>query len=312
MIRLLRQNLAFTAAVVILVVAGKASAQTPVTQALPQESGQRADDGRSNDYCSRNLGTWFYCETEPVEADADVADSQEPGGAAADLAAAETFKKEMEDARIVAVWNPTDENVRRYYAYQQVTMQKSGLFADMARRMIWSDPSLDYTLQRPISASAKSEWSEARTTDRDLFFRGIFDQIGIFYVYRGSCGPCRVASPIVRQFGQRYGFVIKPISADGAGNPEFPDAAADRGQLKAWGITDPVTPAYLIFQKPSLDARGLDRGVVITVSDGKQIHLRSCQNPKGCLTYLGAGVLSVDEMADRLFVTLATRPGEDF
>ena len=40
------------------------------------------------------------------------------------------------------------------------------------------------------------------------------------------------------------------------------------------------------------------------------IHLRD--GVEGCLTYLGAGVLSVDELADRLFVTLATQPGQDF
>ncbi len=73
-----------------------------------------------------------------------------------------------------------------------------------------------------------------------------------------------------------------------------------------------MTPAYLIYQKPSLDAQGNAKPISITVSDGKTISLRPCQNPKGCLTYLGAGVLSVDELADRLFVTLATEAGKDF
>ena len=270
------------------------------------------DNGHGDDYCSRRLGTWFYCETPPPDPSETPQTKPVPTADDADAAAADKFKADMERARLIAVWNPTEANIRRFYLFQQETMSKSGLFADTVRRLVWSDPSLDYTLERPISDAAKTAWEDGRTTDRDLFFRGAYDQIGLFYVYRGDCAPCRAASPIVREFGQRYGIVIKPISTDGAPNPEFADYATDRGQLKAWGITSPVTPAYLIYQKPSLDTQGRVKPVSITVSDGKQIALRTCENPKGCLTYLGAGVLSVDELADRLFVILGTEPGKDF
>lgn len=290
----------------------QAQTNLPV-QTSPASAGPQAEPGPGSDYCARQLGTWFYCDTDPDQVRSPNANPGSPVSSdEADMAAAEKFKADMEHARLVAVWNPTEENIRRYYAFQQETMNKSGLFADTVRRLIWSDPSLDYTLQRPISTAAKTEWVDTRNTDRDLFFRGAYDQIGLFYIYRGSCGPCRVASPIVREFGQRFGVVVKPISTDGAPNPEFPDFVADRGQLKAWGITDPVTPAYLIYQKPSLDARGNMRPLSITVTDGKQITLRPCASPKGCLTYVGAGLLTVDELADRLFVTLATQPGKDF
>lgn len=275
--------------------------------AQPSPASTHAVQANQSDYCQRALGTWFYCErpTDPAS-DAPVPKTASAEDAA--VAEASAFKAEMERRRLIAVWNPTEDNVRRYYQFQQVTMQKSGTFADVARRLIWSDPSLDYTLQRPISVAGKSQWADARSRDRDLFFRGVYEQVGIFYVYRGKCAPCRVASPIIRQFGQRYGFSVKAISADGAPNPEFSDWVSDRGQLKAWGITDPVTPAYLIYQAPSTTARPM----AIPVSDGRTVELRPCTSPKGCLTYLGAGMLAVEEIADRLFVTLATRPGEDF
>lgn len=298
-------------AIVVLAAPGPVAAQ----QSTIQTAAQAPDTGHANSYCDRNLGTWFYCHDDETAPETQ-APEQMPAGAARaddqDMAAAEKFKADMERARLIAVWNPTDENVRRYYAFEQQTMAKSGTFADVARRMVWSDPNLDYTLQRPIGDAAKTEWVDTRNTDRDLFFRGIYDQIGIFYIYRGSCAPCRAASPIVRAFGQRFGVKIKPISTDGAPNPEFADFVVDRGQLKAWGITQPVTPAYMIFQKPSLDAAGRARPTTVTVSDGKVFTLRPCENPKGCLTYLGAGILSVDELADRLFITLATQPGQDF
>lgn len=293
----------------VAVQAQSSMAPTPAASS----SAQKAEEGHGSDYCTRQLGTWFYCDADqPSPQPPDAPGATPQSNDEADMAAAEKFKADMEKARLIAVWHPTEDNIRRYYAFQQQTMSKSGMFADTVRRLVWSDPSLDYTLQRPISAAAKTEWVDTRNTDRDLFFRGAYDQIGLFYIYRGSCGPCRVSSPIVREFGQRFGVVVKPISTDGAPNAEFPNFVADHGQLKAWGIAEPVTPAYLIYQKPSLDAQGNAKPISITVSDGKTISLRPCQNPKGCLTYLGAGVLSVDELADRLFVTLATEAGKDF
>ncbi|ADU15407.1 conjugal transfer protein TraF [Asticcacaulis excentricus] len=268
------------------------------------------------DYCERRLGQWFYCEVpvapKPKPRAKGTAKRDDAPAKHPDLVAAEQFKKDMEEARLIAVWNPSAENIQRYYAYQQMVLEKGGTFADTWRRMVWENPDKDYTLQRPINTAGKAEWLQARNTDRDLFFRAAYDQIGIFYVYRGDCGPCRVASPIVRAFATRYGISVRAISADGGANPHFPDAQIDKGQLKAWGLTSAVTPAYMIFQKPTTTGKDGIKPVSFRVTDGKTITLRPCRNPKGCLTYMGAGVLSVDELADRLFVTLATEPGKDF
>lgn len=274
-----------------------------------------ASAATQTDYCERRLGQWFYCETPvaPPEPKQKPKDGTSAGPQHhPDLVAAEQFKKDMEEARLIAVWNPSAENIQRYYAYQQLVLEKGGTFADTWRRMIWENPDMDYTLKRPINAAGKAEWLQARSTDRDLFFRAAYEQIGIFYIYRGDCGPCRVASPIVKEFAARYGVSVRAISADGGANAHFPDAQVDKGQLKAWGLTSGVTPAYMIFQKPTASDRGVLKPVKFKVTDGKVFSLRPCRNPKGCLTYLGAGVLSVDELADRLFVTLATQPGQDF
>lgn len=296
--------------IVSLLVPALVSAQT--VEAIDPSPVEQTD---RSDYCDRRLGQWFYCEV-PVapkpKPRTKTAPSNDTAPKHPDLIAAEQFKKDMEDARLIAVWNPSSENIQRYYAYQQMVLEKGGTFADTWRRMVWENPDKDYTLQRPINTAGKAEWLQARNTDRDLFFRAAYDQIGIFYVYRGDCGPCRVASPIVREFATRYGISVRAISADGGANPHFPDAQIDKGQLKAWGLTSAVTPAYMIFQKPTAAGKGGVKPVSIRVTDGKTISLRPCSNPKGCLTYMGAGVLSVDELADRLFVTLATEPGKDF
>lgn len=288
--------------------------QSPTAEpTLPR--GQAPERSSAQDYCDRNLGKWFYCETpEPdpeVETPAQKADTPKSQDDS-DADAAAKFKADMEKARQVAVWNPTEENLKRYFAFQKVTLDKAGLFADNWRRMIWADPSMDYNLVRPVSDLGKSEWMDERNGDRDLFFRRISAEVGIYYVFRESCGPCRVQGPIMYNFNQRYGINIHAISTDGSKSALFPDAKPDQGQLAAWGINNKVTPAYLIFQRSNLGADGQVHPIDVTVSDGKVIHLRPCPNPNGCLNYVGAGILSVDDLADRLFVVLGTESGKDF
>jgi len=131
-------------------------------------------------------------------------------------------------------------------------------------------------------------------------------------VYRGSCGACTIASPIVRAFADRYGVSVRAVSADGAPNQHFPNAVRDQGQLAAWGVRQ-TTPALLFFQASDVDARtGQIRPRRIRGSNGQMIELLPCTKPQGCLTYAGAGVMALDDIAERLFVLLSKEPGTDF
>ena len=268
-----------------------------------------APSGSAADYCARDLGAWFYCNRPqpPVEEKAAREGEAMKVDKPAEILELEAFQKKVEEARQVAVWAPTQENVRRFYLLQKTALDRSGLFADQWRRLIWTNPELDYTLKRPVSEIGKRAWEDERLYDREVFLKGFAADLGIFYVFRESCGACRVFSPIVKAFSTRYTVSVKAISADGGRNPDFEEVLVDRGQLKAWGFASPATPALLIFQRPTKGA-----APAIKVSNGKTLRLRACDKPKGCLTYLGAGVLSVEDIAERMFVLLATEPGQDF
>jgi len=260
------------------------------------------------DYCARDLGAWFYCARPQPPKDEKAA--REEGALRVDkpteILELEAFQKEVDEARQIAVWAPTEENVRRFYLLQKTALERGGLFADQWRRLVWTNPELDYTLKRPVSEIGKRAWQDERLYDRELFLKAVGPQLGLFYVFRESCAACRIFSPIVKAFSGRYQVSVKAISADGGRNPDFHDVVVDRGQLKAWGFSSPATPALLIFQKPTRSA------VAVKVSNGKTVTLRPCGKPKGCLTYLGAGVMSVEDIAERMFVLLATQPGQDF
>ncbi len=266
------------------------------------------------EYCSRDLGQWFYCE-RPVAEERTPADPVRPPATVAvapELAELEQFQKELEEARNIATWRPSPETVERYYRLQQVALDKGGLFADYYRRLVWTNPELDYTVKRPVVEVAKHGWTDDRLADRDRFLRAVSDKVGLFYVYRGSCGPCTIASPIVKGFSDRYGMNVQAISADGAPNPHFPGARRDQGQLQQWGVRQ-MTPSLLFFQSSDVDPRtGEVKPRRIRGANGEMLELLPCRKREGCLTYAGAGVMSLEDIAERLFVLLSKEPGTDF
>lgn len=283
-----------------------AFAATGAAQAVPAAAEQQED------YCGRSLGTWFYCE-RPVRAPA--AKGQQapapPPAPATEAQEMEAFQKALEEAQATAVWDPRPENIRRYYELQEVALSKATLFQDNWKRMIWENPELDYTLKRPVSTLGKRVWQDDREGDRDLFLRGVSEHVGLFYIFRGDCSNCRVASPIVKSFSVRYGVPVTAVSGDGAGNAHFEKVVRDQGQLQAWGV-GPITPALMIFQKPDAIVGGKLQQTQVRLAGNRTVKLRSCRQAKGCLTYIGAGVMSVDDIAERLFVLLAFEPGQDY
>jgi len=279
----------------------------------------RADDTAkpapaAPDYCARDLGTWFYC-VRPEEPEAAPVATPKPklDETAKQIADFDKFKADLEKAQKIAVWDPTPENVERFYRMQRAALNQSSLFSDQYRRLVWARPDLDYTLKRPVSELGKRQWSDQRASDRELFLQKVSGEIGLFYVYRGTCGPCRVFSPIMRSFADRYAVTVKGISTDGAANDYIPSSFPDRGQLHAWGFDNPTTPSVLLYQSSSLDPRtGEQRDLKVRLGDDRVVRIQPCLKPQGCLSYLGAGVMAQDDIAERIYVLLATELGEDY
>jgi conjugal transfer pilus assembly protein TraF len=312
---------AVTAAGVWFALSSAASAQTGPTDTPPTAGASIQTEAAvaapppadAATYCGRRLGSWFYCDAEQTapapSADAPAARRVTPP----EIAELEAYQKALDQAGRTASWNPTPANVERYIRLQKVSLDKGSLFSDLWRRVVWNNPDLDYTVQRPTGAVAKNEFDAERQSDRDLFLRGVSPDVGVFYIYSGVCGPCRIASPIIKAFSDRYGVPVKVISTDGAPNPVFGPTLPDRGQLKAWGIEQQVTPALLIFQSPTPTGRnGQAAPRTVATVEGRTLQLRPCLQPRGCLTYLGAGVMSVEDIAERFFVLLSKDPGTDY
>jgi len=231
-------------------------------------------------YCKeRRLGTWFYC-TKPKEAPKTrAAVPQSP--ARERLAAIGT---QLEELKARAILEPSAENVTAYVRFQREQLDRSSMFADVWQRALWQDPGLDYTLQRPVSTLGKRAWIDERKSDRDRVMGSLSQRYGVFYFFASSCGACDIFSPILKAVSDKYGLAVLAVSMDGGPSATFPGYMVDTGQYEKLGMgTERQVPALVLFD--SVTKQPLP---------------------------IGYGILSQDEIMDRVFQLTQVRVGSDF
>jgi len=224
---------------------------------------------------------WFWYETPPPPPEKL---KEKPKAAAPSLredpqAALRAYQKRLEDARALAVMDPKPENVRAYMILQYEAMERAGKFADAWRRVVWSSPELDATLLYPVSSVGVQTQRHIKRMGREQAISMIAKTDGLFFFFKGSCPYCHTQAPILRNFADRYGLSIVPISMDGSTLPEFPNARLDIGWAKELGVS--VTPALYM------------------------VNPRTRQ-----IIPLGFGVLTEDEIADRIYIIAMRRLGD--
>ena len=177
----------------------------------------------------------------------------------------------------------TPENVTAYIRFQRAQLDRASLFSDVWQRAIWQDPELDYTLERPVGALAKKQWQDARAADRDAVMARLSERYGLFYFFAQTCGACEVMSPIVRSVADRWHITVRAISTDGGPSRHFPDYKVESGQRPRMGLEPGITPALVLWD--SVARRPIP---------------------------IGYGVLSADELQDRIYLLTSKEAGHDY
>ena len=109
------------------------------------------------------------------------------------------------------------------------------------------------------------------TTIGEAAIREVSKDHAIFFFFRGDCPYCHAYAPILEQFASRFGFTVVAISLDGGAVPQFPAPRADNGISRSLGVSQ--VPATFLAQPFS-----------------------------GTITPLGFGVLSTDQLINRVAV----------
>ena len=252
--------------------------------ARAQESSGPEDRAQSSAldafYCGeRRLGQWFYCErSKPTRTEPQTA---VPIASAADRMAAIT--RQLDELKARAILEPSEENVVAYVRFQREQLDRASTFSDVWQRALWQNPDLDYTLQRPVSTVGKRAWLDNRKADRDAVLSALGQRYGLFYFYAQSCGACELFSPILRSVADSHRMAVMAVSMDGGPSRDFPNYVVDSGQRARMGVAGNETPALVLFD--TMTRRTIP---------------------------VGYGILSADEIMDRIFALTNTKVGSDF
>jgi conjugal transfer pilus assembly protein TraF len=258
-----------------------------ILTALPQPAGAQdkpfveTGDAQDSFYCEeRRLGYWFYCrKEEPAHAEDEQAAAAGPSA----VEQLDAVTAELRELKARAIIDPTPANVTAYIRFQRRQLDQAALFSDVWQRAIWQDPDLDYTLQRPVSTLGKRQWQDNRKAERDAAMRGLSQRYGLFYFFAQSCAACEVMSPIVRSVTTTWGITVRAISTDGGPSRHFPNYTVETNQRARMGLEPKVTPAVVLWDAAK------SRAIPI-----------------------GYGVMSADELQDRIYLLTTKEAGHDY
>jgi len=256
-------------------------AATPLMGQEVSASRDAVEQDRPDDfYCGeRKLGQWFYC-AKPKPQPQAVQPSSPPQSAAERIA---SISKQLDELKAKAILDPTDENVIAYVRFQREQLDRASTFSDVWQRALWQNPDLDYTLQRPVSTVGKRAWLDNRKADRDSVLTNLGQRYGLFYFFAQSCGACELFSPILRWVTDSHRMAVMAVSMDGGPSREFPNYVVDSGQRARMGLQGNETPALVLFD--TMTRRTIP---------------------------VGYGILSADEIMDRIFMLTNTKVGSDY
>lgn len=226
--------------------------------------------------CDATKFNW-YCELEDPE-DKPAPPRQKTKAEAA-LDNLKVWRKEIEEKRALSIMEPTPENVKSYIVAQEKLLSNASLYSDVWRRVIWQNPDVNYELKRPYNNAAISTYTKERTQVTNKTMADLNKEWGIFFFFRSDCPYCHRMSSTMRFIQEHYGVTVLAISLDGGTLPDFPNAKMDNGMAETPGVTQ--VPAYVLGN----------------VKQKKMVPI-------------GTGMVSADDMVDRIYVLTKTKPGD--
>lgn len=120
----------------------------------------------------------------------------------------------------VATDNPTPDNVERYFLLQKLAMDKSEIFAEVAKMVTTGHPELDEGRRRPRQDTfAKALEEEAESRKREVL-TDFFQTNALVMFMDRNCSSCALMAENFFRMQQTHGLVWQSVSMDGTLLPE--------------------------------------------------------------------------------------------
>lgn len=243
-----------------------------------------ADWYQQDIWADPNRGFYWYPTEKPVQPPEEKKEPPPKQARIQDLPSVEAIQKELDRLRDTALLQPTESNVLTYLQAQEWVMSQSSMFADVARRVAWQNPSVDGNVRQPIATYAATNQRERLQGQREQTFQQLAKTHGLVLFVRGDCQFCHDMGPVIRSLSDTYGFDVVPVTLDGGGVPGYPRPRPDNGISKFVSRGEGVRTVPALY---------------LVANDQKSV------------TFIGSGALAAEEVMERIRVLATTNPGEE-
>lgn len=249
------------------------------------------------DMCDdRDTSGWsFYCrppvepEEEPVtEAPAPPPPAPTPEPVEREMTYTEqmmAYRALIDETKHRAILEPTRANVLAYMEINKQIGDRAGAFTDQWQRILFETPALNANVDSPLASAGIGVYQDQMRVAREETFKNVVNQAGLMFIFNGDerCGICRVQGQILTAMEERYGVSILAVSKDGYGNSSYPNAYVDEGRLADLGLEDYPAPT-LVLADPKTNE----------------------------IAVIGSGLITADEILERVFVITQIPVGERY
>jgi conjugal transfer pilus assembly protein TraF len=177
----------------------------------------------------------------------------------------------LNELKDVAVMQPTEQNVKEYYTFQLAVLNQGSTFADVARRVIWTNPDIDYSQKRPYNNAAATTYASNQLTKERGSAADLAQTHGLFFFFRSDCPYCHQMSPIVQLLAKQTGMAIIPVSLDGKGIDGFPSPMRDAGIGENFQVK--AVPAIYLVERKTRAVQPIAFGMTALTSLTERIHV---------------------------------------
>ena len=216
--------------------------------------------GFSADFYNKHAEGWFWYQDPPIlEEEAPAADEKnEKKTPLAPLTVAQqahremdSFKKKLDDLKVIALVNPTPINVETYMHVQKKMIERSDRFSKVWQQVVLSTPELNPEVNNPTAQYARHIKHDEMTVKKTETIQRLAKTYGLIYFFRGNCPYCTGFAPIVKMFAEKYKWNVLAVSLDGSPSEVFSDARPDNGIAKALAIQS--VPALIAYNAETND-----------------------------------------------------------
>ncbi|MEM8970880.1 MAG: conjugal transfer protein TraF [Pseudomonadota bacterium] len=219
-------------------------------------------------------GWHFYCDPEPEPQPEPIQKEPEPEPAEeveeaeaepAPMTATEqieAYRKHADELKHRAILEPTPENLQAYMQVNAEMVQMAQKFTAVWQRVLFSTPSLDANVKRPITQMGTHIYQDQKNEAERAALISAAEEASLIFVYDDPafCRICLAQSEILAAMEVQYGVEVLAVSTDGMPIEHFPDAVIDTGQLESLGMTE--------FPRPFIAVVDLENGAVDHIGGG--------------------------------------------